>query len=336
MEKILRVITKAALSDVTVLVSGESGSGKELVAQTVHARSLRREGPLVKVFCAALPDGLLETELFGYEQGAFTGAERKKLGKFDFAHQGTIFLDEIGEIPFSLQGKLLQVLQGGIFSRIGGNADVKVDVRVVATTNKVMRKAIEVGTFREDLFYRLNEVEIYLPPLRKRKEEIPFWVNFFIVKFNQRFNKHFSSISPDLMQRFMMYDWPGNLREIENFIQELVLLGNEKVLTERLKPKPGEETNSESPPKSLKFQGEKKRVPPRLESPWLNDLYPTLKEVGRRAARKAERELIWVMLNETHGNRKEAARRLEINYTTLCRKISLYSLGGRESRSSWV
>ncbi|HEX9759038.1 MAG TPA: sigma-54 dependent transcriptional regulator [Nitrospiria bacterium] len=327
MSDILRVINQVAVSDVTVLITGESGTGKELVARTVHARSLRRHNPFIKVLCAALPDGLLESELFGYEKGAFTGAERRKLGKFEFANNGIIFLDEIGEIPLSLQAKLLQVLQDGVFCHIGGKTDVKVNVQVVAATNKILRKAMEEGSFREDLYYRLNVVNITLPPLRERREEIPFLVNFFLEKFNLRYNKRYSKLSADLIKRFMTYDWPGNIRELENLIKQIVVLEDEASVWEKMISSPPQERVMAS-----QNQNPTMSAPPiQTSTNGLNSetgfpKYPSLKEVGKNASRKAEEELIRIVLHQTRWNRKKAARMLEISYKALLYKIKEYGL----------
>jgi two-component system response regulator AtoC len=195
MKEIMMIINQVAPTNIKVLIRGESGTGKELVARTLYARSLRKDKPFIKVLCAALPEGLLESELFGYEKGAFTGALRRKPGKFEFANHGTIFLDEIGEISPGLQAKLLQVLQDGEFSRVGGETDVKVDTRVLAATNKNLEKAVAEGTFREDLYYRINVVSVHLPPLRERKEEISYLVEYFLEKFNHQYNKTYQRLS---------------------------------------------------------------------------------------------------------------------------------------------
>lgn len=234
MSDILREIDWAAGSDVPVLITGESGTGKEWVGRTIHARSLRRRHPFIKAICTALPAEFLESELFGYEQGAFTGAKRKKLGKLEFANNGTVFLDRIGTIPFSLETKLLQALQGGVFFRFGGKAAVKVNVRMIATIHKTALKAMEKDRFPEPLCYRLNAMHIALPPLRERWEEIPFLVNVLLEKFNRRYNKHYAKLSSHLMKRLMMYDWPGNIRQLENVINRIVVLEDETTVWEKL------------------------------------------------------------------------------------------------------
>src|SRR5215218_4450958 len=218
MREVHDLIDRVADTDVTVLVRGESGTGKELVARALHSSSPRRDKSFVKVNCAALPSELLESELFGFERGAFTGAIQHKPGKFEFANHGTMFLDEISEMGAPLQSKLLQVLQDGEFARLGGRQDVKVDVRVVAATNRDLERAVSDGQFREDLFFRLNVVCITLPPLRERREEIPLLTEHFLKKYSVQYNKPFTPVSADLAREFMHYDWPGNVRQLENFI----------------------------------------------------------------------------------------------------------------------
>ena len=227
MAEVRDLIDRVADTDVTILIRGESGTGKELVARALYASSLRRDKPFVKVNCAALPTELLESELFGFERGAFTGAIQQKPGKFEFANHGTMFLDEIGDMSFQLQAKLLQVLQDGEFSRLGGKHDVHVDVRVVAATNRDIERAVAEGQFREDLFFRLNVVSIVLPPLRERRDEIPILAEYFLKKYSVQYNKPFTDVSADTMHLFMDYDWPGNVRELENLIKRTVVLGTE-------------------------------------------------------------------------------------------------------------
>src|SRR3954451_16720318 len=227
MAEVEDLIERVADTDVTVLIRGESGTGKELVARALCASSLRRDKPFVKVNCAALPTELLESELFGFERGAFTGAIQHKPGKFEFANHGTMFLDEIGDMSYPLQSKLLQVLQDGEFSRLGGKHDVHVDVRVIAATNKDVERAVAEGQFREDLYFRLNVVAITLPPLRERREEIPLLCDYFLKKYSVQYNKPCVDLSRDTMQLLVEYDWPGNIRELENLIKRAVVLGAE-------------------------------------------------------------------------------------------------------------
>ncbi len=315
MKEIMMIINQVAPTNIKVLIRGESGTGKELVARTIYARSLRREKPFIKVLCAALPEGLLESELFGYEKGAFTGAMRRKPGKFEFANHGTIFLDEIGEINPSLQAKLLQVLQDGEFSRVGGETDVKVDTRVLTATNKNLEKAVAQGTFREDLYYRLNVVSIHLPPLRERKEEIYFLLEYFLEKFNRQYNKKHHKISPETMKLFMDYDWPGNIREIENAIKRIVVLEKEDVVLNTLTAAATEE-QPKIPQSTL----------PQAISGSGKEAQYSLKDVGKEAASKAERELIRNILYQTHWNRKRASEILQISYKALLYKIKKYDL----------
>jgi two-component system response regulator AtoC len=227
MAEVRDLIERVSDTDVTVLIRGESGTGKELVARALHERSLRKDKPFVKVNCAALPTELLESELFGFEKGAFTGAIQHKPGKFEFANHGTMFLDEIGEMSFPLQAKLLQVLQDGEFARLGGKTDVQVDVRVVAATNKDLESAVAEGQFREDLYFRLNVVTINMPPLRERREEIPLLTEHFLKKYSVQYNKPFIAVSADLAREFLHYEWPGNVRQLENLIKRMVVLGTE-------------------------------------------------------------------------------------------------------------
>ncbi len=223
MRAIRTVIENIADTDATVLIRGESGVGKDLVARAIHAASARHGGPFVKVNCAAIPPGLLESELFGHEKGAFTGAHRRKPGQFEYANKGTIYLDEIAELPLALQAKLLHVLQDFRFARVGGNALVDVDTRVIAATNRDLEQALARGEFREDLYYRLNVVEIRIPPLRERKEEIPLLVACFLSRFNEQYRRT-KQLSPETMARLTEHSWSGNVRELENVIRRLVVL----------------------------------------------------------------------------------------------------------------
>src|SRR5438105_13435399 len=230
MAEVQDLIERVADTDVTVLIRGESGTGKELVARALYASSLRRDKPFVKVNCAALPTELLESELFGFERGAFTGAIQHKPGKFEFANYGTMFLDEIGDMSVALQAKLLQVLQDGEFARLGGKHDVHVDVRVVSATNRDLERAVADGQFREDLFFRLNVVSIHLPPLRERREEIPLLTDHFLKKYSVQYNKPHARMSEETRQLLADHDWPGNVRELENLIKRIVVLGDDATI----------------------------------------------------------------------------------------------------------
>ncbi|MBN1559095.1 sigma 54-interacting transcriptional regulator, partial [candidate division KSB1 bacterium] len=228
LKKVLVKVEQVAATDATVLLLGESGTGKELVARAIHHISERGERILVKVNCSALPATLIESELFGHEKGAFTGAISKKAGRFELANGGTLFLDEIGDLPIELQSKLLRVLQEGEFERVGGAETLKVDVRIIAATNRDLIKEIEKGQFREDLFFRLNVFPIHIPPLRERKEDIPLLVNYFIKKYSARTGKTFDSVPQHVMDRLEEYHWPGNVRELENIVERAVITSSEK------------------------------------------------------------------------------------------------------------
>src|SRR5215469_7099984 len=234
MLEVKMTIEQVADTTATVLVRGESGTGKEVVARMVHSESSRTDKPFVKVNCAAIPHELLESELFGYEPGAFTGANRQKLGKFDQANFGTLFLDEISEMHPALQAKLLHVLQDGQFSRLGGKRDIAVDVRVPAATNKFLEQAVAQGAFREDLFYRLNVVTIHIPPLRERREEIPLFLDFFLRKYSEFYGKQPPAFSEYAVTRMLDYTWPGNIRELENLVKRYVIVGNESQIIREL------------------------------------------------------------------------------------------------------
>jgi two-component system response regulator AtoC len=313
MKEVRDIIEQVADTDITILVRGESGTGKELVARTLFQLSGRREQPFVKVNCAALPSELLESELFGFEKGAFTGAQKRKLGKFEFANHGTIFLDEISEMHPNLQAKLLQVLQDGEFSRLGGESDVHVDTRIIAATNRNLEEAVADGSFREDLYYRLNVVTVQLPPLRDRKDAVPLLVDHFLRKNNEQYNKNLRQLTPATMAVFMQYHWPGNVRELENMVRRMVVLGNEQAVLDEI---------------SSRGTGEKS--PGRVADPLdLESLGATfgesgmidLKAVSRRAAQVAEKRVIERVLQHTRWNRKEAAEKLQISYKALLYKM---------------
>ena len=313
MEKLSTVIGEIAGVDVPVLIKGESGTGKELVAGAIHARSPRQDKPMIKVNCAAIPKSLLESELFGFDKGAFTGAHLKKPGKFELANGGTIVLNDIGEIDISIQAKLLQVLQDGEFSRLGGNGGILVDTRVITTTRDDLERSIGAGRFREDLFYRINVISISLPPLRERKEQIFPLTHFFFETHRRKFNKPAPSLSPQTLQSFQEYDWPGNMRELENVVKRIILFGEAEVMREPLKnpfparPVPGEDPDS--------GKGDSPRMKGQM-----------LKRIGREAAEGAEKECLVRALQETHWNRREAARILQVSYKALLYKIKKYRL----------
>jgi len=310
MKRVQAIVEQVADTDITVLIFGESGTGKELVARAIYAMSSRRDKPFLKVNCAALPEALLESELFGYEKGAFTGATSRKPGKFEVANGGTILLDEIAEMAPSLQAKLLQVLQDNQFSRLGGGEDIHVDVRVIATTNRDISRSVAEGTFREDLFYRLNVVNITVPPLRERVEEIPLLIEYFLGHYSKEFKKRIPPLSPELLELFQSYDWPGNVRELENVVKKIVILGDDKTVLRELEKKRLVQARHVSPAERLGA----------FEAHVAEKGY-SLKAFSKEAIRRAEREIIGRVLQQTCWNRKEAAERLQISYKALLYKI---------------
>jgi two-component system response regulator AtoC len=309
MGEIRGVIEQISDTDVTVLIQGESGVGKEIVARSVHRMSTRGDGPFVKVNCAALPEDLLESELFGYEKGAFTGAYVRKFGKFEMATEGTIFLDEIGEMSPGLQAKLLQVLQESCFTRLGGNKDVNVDVRVVCATHRPLLDMVAEGEFREDLYFRLNVVNIQIPPLRERKEEVEALVEKFLDLYGSKYERPVRSVSKTMLSAFASYDFPGNVRELENMVKRIVVMGGEdSVLTELV------ERQSSQRDSTASFEA-------LLETMEATAGEIPLREVSRRAAMEVEKEAIDIALRMTDWNRKKAASLLGVSYKTLLHKI---------------
>ena len=328
MAEVKELIDRVADTDVTVLIRGESGTGKELVARALAASSPRRDKPFVKVNCAALPTELLESELFGFERGAFTGAVQHKPGKFEFANSGTLFLDEIGDMPVVLQSKLLQVLQDGEFARLGGKRDVRVDVRVLAATNRDLDRAVAEGQFREDLYFRLNVVCITMPPRRDRRDEIPVLADHFLKKFSVLYRKRCIELSPETRRLLMEYDWPGNVRELENLIKRAVVLGSDAAISQEIARAQMVASRqsalaSQQPPVVKRPAPVAAPPPPATAPPPEPDEQGSysLKDISRSAAREAERELILRMLQQTRWNRKETAAMLGISYKALLYKI---------------
>ncbi len=332
MAQVHESINRVADTDATVLIRGERGTGKELVARALAASSSRRDKPFVKVNCAALPTELLEPELFGFERGAFTGAIQQKPGKFEFASQGTLFLDEVGEASLSVQAKLLQVLQIGEFSRVGGKRDVRVNVRVIAATNRDLERAVAEGTFREDLFCRLSTVSIALPPLRQRRDDIAPLTEHLLKKYAVRFNKPYTAISPETMQLFLDYNWPGNIRELDNLAKRAVELGDDAAIRKevahgiamgRMQPPVALPAAGLNPPASnlAAVAASQPAVVPNSADSSADSAHYSLKDISRSAARLAERELILKMLQQTRWNRKETAEMLGISYKALLYKI---------------
>ena len=292
MQQVIEVIKTVARSNASVIIVGDTGTGKELVARAIHSQSHRRDKPFVAVSCAALPESLLESELFGHERGAFTGAVAQRKGRFELAHRGTLFLDEIGEISANMQVHLLRVLEEKQITRVGGTEPVKMDTRLVSATNKDLKMAVKEGRFREDLYYRLNVVTIELPPLRERREDIPLLAQHFLAKFAVENQKEISAFSPEAMDFIMNYHWPGNVRELENAIERAVILAKDNVITlaelpqEHLAPLPSS----------------------------LRDL------------REVEREHILGVLAQTGGNYSEAARILGVTRMTLYNKAKAFGM----------
>jgi two-component system response regulator AtoC len=322
MRAVQEIIEQVADTDITVLVRGESGTGKEVVARALFQLGNRRSRPFVKVNCAALPSELLESELFGFEKGAFTGAQKRKLGKFEYANGGTIFLDEISEMAPGLQAKLLQVLQDGEFSRLGGEGDVRVDARIIAATNRNLEESVRNGEFREDLYYRLNVVTVHIPPLRERLDAIPLLVEHFLRMYNAQYKKNVEKLSDDTLQRFRDYHWPGNVRELENMIKRVVVLGNEQAVVQEIESRGGD-----SPPESVEAESFDLAA---LGADFSEARDLDLKAISKRAAQIAEKKVIERVLGQTRWNRKEAAERLQISYKALLYKMKENGLG--ESR----
>jgi two-component system response regulator HydG len=296
MRRLMEMLATIAPSEATVMITGESGTGKELIARAIHANSPRRKGPYIAVNCAALTETLLESELFGHEKGAFTGAERRREGRFLAADKGTIFLDEIGEMPLSMQVKLLRVIQEREIQRVGGDQTLKVDVRIVAATNRDLLAEVEAGRFRQDLYYRLNVVALVLPPLRDREEDIPLLAAHFLKRFAETNGKRIKGFTPEAMDRLLKHPWPGNVRELENAVERAVVLALGEYVGERELPPTlagGEENRPEGGFANL-----------------------TLEELERRAILDA--------LEAAGGNKSEAARRLGITRKTLHAKLNRY------------
>jgi len=345
-QQVYQVVEKVADTPSTVLITGESGTGKELVARALHDNSSRTGGPFIKINCAAIPKTLMESELFGYEKGAFTGAVGSKPGRFELAHGGSLFLDEIGEIPVEMQVKLLRVLQESEFERVGGIKTIKVDVRLITATNRDLAAEIISGGFRDDLYYRLNVVPIHLPPLRERREDIPLLVNHFITRFNERLKKQVTGVEPDAIERLVSHHWPGNIRELENVIERTILFCEGSTI--RTVDLPGE-FGGTPPQAATGVPTIEERLPGTATSsgalPIIQGLAPSsvsssvpqvgeevgsLKEAVRAETERVERELIQRALDETAGNVTQAARKLQISRKSLQTKMKELGLRDRE------
>jgi two-component system response regulator AtoC len=312
-QNVYKTIGRIVDSDVTVLIEGESGTGKELVAEAIHYNSPRRDKPFVKIDCTSIPENLLESELFGYEKGAFTGATARKPGKFELAHEGTVFLDEIGDISTGIQAKLLRVLQEKAFERVGGTDTTKVDVRIIAATNRNLEERVASGLFREDLYYRLNVVEIWLPPLRERKSDIPLLVDYFVGICNETFHKRVTGLAKSVIDIFFAHEWPGNVRELRNVCERAVLMTQGPVITIESVPeylvRAVRNGNREKINGAAAEHGFAAYLPGQ-------DVLP-LKEMVARL----EREAIIQALKEYHGNKSAVAQALRLNRTTLYTKM---------------
>lgn len=305
MKSLMEMLAMVAPSDATVLVCGESGTGKELIARAIHANSGRSVGPFVAVNCAALADNLLESELFGHEKGAFTGADRRREGHFAHADSGTLFLDEIGEISSAMQVKLLRVIQEREFLRVGGDQSIRVDVRLVAATNKDLAKEVEAGRFRQDLYFRLNVVCLDVPPLRERVEDIPLLASFFLERYSTKNNKHIKGFTPSAMDCLLKHSWPGNVRELENVVERAVVLLVGEYVSER-------------------------ELPASVASSAHDETYAQPSGLAGLSLDEVEKRAILETLEACGGNKSEAARRLGVTRKTLHAKLSRYGFEGQE------
>jgi two-component system response regulator AtoC len=312
---VFHTIEKVASSPSTVLITGESGTGKELIASALHRHSPRHDQPFIKINCAAIPRELIESELFGYERGAFTGAVASKPGRFELADEGTLFLDEIGVIPLEMQVKLLRALQESEFERVGGVSTTRVDVRLVAATNVDLRAEVAAGRFREDLFYRLNVVSITLPPLRERKEDIPLLARHFLEKYRRRLGKEVDRIDDDALDHLTSYPWPGNVRELENVMERSVLFAEQGRVTLGALPNA---LRDERPPEPQDDEVKRPTAPPQAVGP--------LKDIVKQHTETLEKELIARALEATGGNVTKAARKLEISRKSLQNKMKEHGL----------
>lgn len=308
MHRIFELVETIAGLTSTVLIQGETGTGKELIAKAIHFNSPRRDQKLVSINCGAIPENLLESELFGHTKGAFTGAVQTRIGRFEQAHGGTIFLDEIGTMPLNLQVKLLRVLQEREFERVGGSSTIKIDVRIIAATSADLERMVSEGSFREDLFYRLNVIPINLPPLRERREDIPLLVQGFVSQFCERHNLERKSVSPQVMKALMSFEWPGNVRQLENLVERMVALSGNRtgILPSDLPHQIQAKTQSATPFVEIPDEG--------------IDFQTVVTDM--------ERELITQSLRRTNGNKKMAAKLLSLKRTTLIEKIKRIGISG--------
>jgi two-component system response regulator HydG len=325
MKKVVELVRRVAEHDITVLITGESGTGKEVVAEAIHMESRRHDKPFVSIDCTALPEHLVESELFGFEKGAFTGASERKLGRFELANGGTLFLDEIGNLPLQVQVKLLRVLQERKLSRLGGKTTIPIDVRVIAATNADLKKMIAKGEFREDIFYRINEFTIHLPPLREREGDVELLAKHFLNRFNSQYNRGVSGFSPAARQAILKHTWTGNVRELQNAIKRAVILAESTIelwhlpqevaglamAPEEQAPSPAGLSAESAVASALPAEGEE---------------MPSLKEVTAQAVQQLEREMITRALKTCRWNKVKAAKMLQIDYKTLYNKLREYNI----------
>jgi len=305
MQEVYDLISNVAETDATVLIRGETGTGKELVAKSIHFNSRRKDKPFVSLNCGAIPETLLESELFGYEKGAFTGATRQKIGKFEYADGGTVFLDEVCDLAPATQVKLLRVLQERVIERVGGNGQICIDVRIIAATNKNLEEEVAQGRFREDLYYRLNVVPIKLPPLRERKEDIPLLAKHFLAKYARLMNKDISIISQEVLSEMMAYDWPGNVRQLENLIERAIIMAKGNCIDH------------------IDLSDDRRR---KVESPGALAVNLPFKKAKERVVKEYERNYLISLLGRCRGNITQSAKIAQLDMKTLRRKMREYGL----------
>jgi transcriptional regulator with PAS, ATPase and Fis domain len=321
-QRVKELVEHVASTGLNTVIFGESGVGKEVIAQNLYQKSPRLGKPFIKINCAALPEGLLESELFGYEKGAFTGAEQKRRGKFQLAHGGVLLLDEIGDMPMALQAKLLHVLQSGEFSPLGSEKDFKTDTWVIAATNHDLKKDINDGKFREDLYYRLNIIKIYISPLRERRDDIPPLIDYYIEEYvSQLGGRNIQRPDADIIQKLQGYHWPGNVRELQNVLKRMLVLGEcDKIVAELFEEKNQLDQGPEIPNGPVQ-SSLNELVDLKTSDPMDNNAF-SLKSVKKKAVDRVEKEVISYVLKRTDWNRSKAAKILKVSYKTLLNKIS--------------
>lgn len=328
LREVNETIRRLALTNLTVLIIGGSGTGKDIAARLLHRLSPRYGKPFIKVNCPAIPEGILESELFGYERGSFTGARTSKPGRFELANHGTIFLDEIAETSYNVQGKLLQVLDGEPYMRIGGVVPVKTDVRIVAATNVPLEEAVKLRRLREDIYYRLSEVIIRMPSLRERAEDLPLLAEHFNYNFSKKLSREYEPLPADAIEKMQQQPWPGNIRELAGRVKKYVATQNIEALLESQEEQPTSIVETAMRPELSAPPIEPKKQP---SAP--NPQVVSLKEATRQAVERTERELITKTLNNTLWNRRKAAKLLNISYSSLLRRIEAYNIGRSDTES---